>query len=253
MSRILMNNSNYITNSYNDGDHDGIDVIPSDRGLSEVIAHSDGEVIMVRNNYTRQNEQSGDSYGNYVKIKHSNDYYTLYAHLKYNSIPVKVGDKVKKGERIGTMGNTGRATGIHLHFEVFKGNNKINPTNYINSDLPLEQDLIYTVRSGDTLSAIAKKYNTTYQILAQYNNIDNPDIILVNQKIKIPNNNNYIVNSNTGLWLLDENGKKIKVYKNNTVVEKIGEGYFKYGYNYIKVKVLSDNQVGYMATEYLKK
>lgn len=47
-------------------------------------------------------------------------------------------------------------------------------------------DMVYTVKSGDTLSAIALKYNTTYQKLAEYNNIANPSIIYVGQKIRIP-------------------------------------------------------------------
>lgn len=51
---------------------------------------------------------------------------------------------------------------------------------------PATNDTIYTVKSGDTLSGIASKYNTTYQKLAEYNNIANPSIIYVGQKIRIP-------------------------------------------------------------------
>lgn len=51
---------------------------------------------------------------------------------------------------------------------------------------PATNDTIYTVKSGDTLSGIALKYNTTYQKLAEYNNISNPSIIYVGQKIRIP-------------------------------------------------------------------
>lgn len=47
-------------------------------------------------------------------------------------------------------------------------------------------DIIYIVKKGDTLSGIAKKYNTTYQSLAKYNNIKNPNLIFIGQKIKIP-------------------------------------------------------------------
>ena len=46
---------------------------------------------------------------------------------------------------------------------------------------------VYTVKSGDTLSGIAKRYNTTYQALAQYNHIADPNKIYVGQQIKIPN------------------------------------------------------------------
>jgi LysM repeat protein len=51
---------------------------------------------------------------------------------------------------------------------------------------PVTSDMVYTVKSGDTLSGIALKYNTTYQKLAEYNNISNPSIIYVGQKIRIP-------------------------------------------------------------------
>ena len=52
------------------------------------------------------------------------------------------------------------------------------------------QTKTYTVKSGDTLSSIAEKYNTTYQTLAKYNNISNPSLIYPGQKIKIPNSSN---------------------------------------------------------------
>ena len=59
-----------------------------------------------------------DSYGYYVKIKHYNGYYTLYAHA--SSLVVKVGQEVKQGDLIMYSGNTGNSTGPHLHFEVRK-------------------------------------------------------------------------------------------------------------------------------------
>ena len=75
------------------------------------------------------------SYGNCVKIKHDNGYYTLYAHLEYTS--VRKGQRVVKGQSIGYMGQSGKAFGTHLHFEVRNTKDvRINPTNYINADLP---------------------------------------------------------------------------------------------------------------------
>lgn len=55
-------------------------------------------------------------YGNYVVIKHANGAQTLYAHM--NSVAITAGEKVSQSEKIGTVGNTGKSTGAHLHFEV---------------------------------------------------------------------------------------------------------------------------------------
>jgi murein DD-endopeptidase MepM/ murein hydrolase activator NlpD len=64
-------------------------------------------------------------YGNLIRINHGSDTVTYYAHLK--SISVKEGQHVKKGQRIGYMGNTGRSTGPHLHFEIRKNGNPVDP------------------------------------------------------------------------------------------------------------------------------
>lgn len=73
-----------------------------------------------------------DSYGYYIKIKHYNGLYTLYAHG--SSLVAKVGQEVKQGQLIMYSGNTGNSTGPHLHFEVRVapgGNNRVNPLNYL--------------------------------------------------------------------------------------------------------------------------
>ena len=66
-----------------------------------------------------------DSFGNYIIISHHSGYRTLYAHL--NTILVRPGATVATGERIGLMGSTGRSTGSHLHFTVFKDGVAVNP------------------------------------------------------------------------------------------------------------------------------
>lgn len=136
-SRVLETKIHYITQIYKKGIHNGIDLVDKSKGyndLCNIVAHSDGEVVSSRNDC---NGFENGSYGNYVKIKHNNGYYTLYAHLKYNSVTVKTGDKVKKGQIIGYMGNTGYSFGGHLHFEVRnEKDEKINPTEYLESDLP---------------------------------------------------------------------------------------------------------------------
>jgi len=71
--------------------------------------------------------QSG--YGNIIMIQHDFGFETRYAHL--SSISVSVGQRVSRGDRIGGMGNTGRSTGTHLHYEIRVGGNPINPLTYI--------------------------------------------------------------------------------------------------------------------------
>ncbi len=68
-------------------------------------------------------------YGYCVEIQHSSGYETLYGHL--NSIAVKVGDKLNKGDLVGRMGNTGDSTGNHLHFEIKKDGVHLNPSNFV--------------------------------------------------------------------------------------------------------------------------
>ncbi|AOZ92312.1 M23 family metallopeptidase [Paenibacillus crassostreae] len=67
--------------------------------------------------------------GLYIKIQHPDGLQTSYMHL--SDIKVSVGDRISKGEVIGELGNTGRSTGAHLHFQVEKKNNVVNPLNYI--------------------------------------------------------------------------------------------------------------------------
>ncbi|MGI6478390.1 MAG: M23 family metallopeptidase [Salinivirgaceae bacterium] len=76
-------------------------------------------------------------YGNRVIVNHGFGYKTVYAHLQKCS--VKVGDKVKRGKLVGLVGNTGVSTGPHLHYEVRKNNNPVNPLYYYIDDLTDEQ------------------------------------------------------------------------------------------------------------------
>lgn len=74
---------------------------------------------------------SGDRYGYgvMVEINHGNGYATRYAHNSENL--VNVGDEVRKGQSVALMGETGRATGPNLHFEVLKNGHRVNPVNFI--------------------------------------------------------------------------------------------------------------------------
>lgn len=135
MSRILKDKTNQITQKYGNG-HTGIDIVGKE-GLPEIIAHSDGIVYAIQDGQDNNIKATGvKSYGNYVQIKHPNNMYTLYAHLE-KKLKVKLGQQVKRGQVLGKEGNSGRSFGIHLHFEVRnKDNYVIDPTPYIDADLP---------------------------------------------------------------------------------------------------------------------
>jgi murein DD-endopeptidase MepM/ murein hydrolase activator NlpD len=85
-----------------------------------VAAVADGVVTWSADRY---------GYGIMVEINHGNGYSTRYAHNAENL--VVVGDEVKKGQAVAHMGETGRATGPNLHFEVLKDGRRVNPVNFI--------------------------------------------------------------------------------------------------------------------------
>lgn len=99
-----------------------------------IVAIEDGTVISCVDGYgnTYPNQKI---YGNFVNIDHGNGWYSLYGHLLKGSVRVKVGQKVKKGDIIGQMGDSGWSKGQHLHFEVRKGGNSksysIDPIDYL--------------------------------------------------------------------------------------------------------------------------
>ena len=87
---------------------------------SEIVSVAAGIV-------TESGERSG--YGGIVEIDHASGFKTRYAHNKKNL--VKVGDVVKKGQVIALMGNSGRSTGPHVHFEVLKHGRAVDPASYV--------------------------------------------------------------------------------------------------------------------------
>lgn len=132
--RVLEGGLCEITQEYKAGIHNGIDLVGAGYTLAWEVAHSDGVVVATRNDC---NSFEDGSYGNYVKIKHDDGYYTLYAHGAYNTVQVNVGQRVSRGQRIMYMGNTGMSYGAHLHFEVRNPSDvRIDPTPYLDSDLP---------------------------------------------------------------------------------------------------------------------
>jgi murein DD-endopeptidase MepM/ murein hydrolase activator NlpD len=96
-------------------------------------------------------KRSRRGYGNQVKINHGFGYKTFYAHLeKYT---VRKGQKVKRGDLIGYVGTSGISTAPHLHYEVIKGNRKLNPVYFYFSDLtPEEYDRMLEMASQENQS-----------------------------------------------------------------------------------------------------
>jgi murein DD-endopeptidase MepM/ murein hydrolase activator NlpD len=107
--------------------HKGMD-FTSPRG-TPVYATSNGKI-------TRADNRSF-GYGKHIRIDHGYGYVTLYAHL--NDYNVKRGMRVKRGDIIGYVGNTGRSQAPHLHYEILKDNKAINPINFFSGDLNPEE------------------------------------------------------------------------------------------------------------------
>lgn len=94
-----------------------------------IYASGDGKVVRV--------DQQSAGYGKHIRIDHGFGYLSLYAHLsRYN---VRKGQKVKRGDLIGFVGNTGRSSGPHLHYEIHKNGEKLNPINFYYGNLSPEE------------------------------------------------------------------------------------------------------------------
>jgi murein DD-endopeptidase MepM/ murein hydrolase activator NlpD len=218
--------------------HNGTDIVPGKSGKAPYIeAFADGKVLRAK-----VSTAAGGGFGHYVVIQHKIDgefYTSLYAHLVEGSIQVKSGQKVKAGQVLGKMGTTGMSTGVHLHWEIWKGkdhgwsdNGKgfVEPVGFVKAliqaqkakdfskeatpeDAPAEvvpdlskpapkaapkpaakpaakkpagKPAVYKVKSGDTLSGIAKKHGTTVAVLTKLNAIKDASKISVGQSIKLP-------------------------------------------------------------------
>jgi len=115
----VSSNIHYIT-QYFSRRHPAIDL--DSRNGRDIMASDSGTVVAVTYGW-------GGGYGNHVIIDHGNGFQTLYAHLA--KIYVNVGDDVEQGQVIGLMGATGRATGVHLHFEIRVDGRPLNPLAFL--------------------------------------------------------------------------------------------------------------------------
>ncbi len=214
--RTFYNNK---TQKQETGFHNGIDMTLG----SVIVTPYPGKIIKVISNIKGYSEKYPS--GNYIVVDHGNDISTSYCHLKYNSIKVQVGDIVSANSILATMGATGHATGVHLHYGLKINNKWVDPKDYL-----LGKKLIgeyqtsstyieYVIKKGDTLSKIAKNFNTTINTLTTLNNIKNSDLIITGEILKIPQHidNYYIVKKGD---TLSEIAKKYQIswkelYQNN--------------------------------------
>lgn len=115
-----------------------------------VYATGDGVVV--------QAEFKSNGYGNQIVIDHGYGYQTRYAHLSV--ISVVSGMHIKRGEQIGNVGSTGKSTGPHLHYEVVYRDNRVNPMNYMDFNMALDEyrSMIGTRKEE---SPVGKRTSTT--------------------------------------------------------------------------------------------
>jgi murein DD-endopeptidase MepM/ murein hydrolase activator NlpD len=119
---------------------------------TQVISVGDGVVIEAR--YRGAN-------GNIVKIKHNSTYTTAYLHLNGFARGIRPGTKVKQGQTIGYVGRTGRVTGVHLDYRIYKNNQPVNP---LNIEIPSSEAL------KDEDLASFKLYIERYKHLMRHSN-----------------------------------------------------------------------------------
>ncbi len=117
-----------------------------------VYATGDGVVVMTDYKFA--------GYGNEIVIDHGFGYRTRYAHL--SRIDVGEGMEIHRGDLIGAVGSTGKATGPHLHYEVLYKGNRVNPRQFMNIDMPLEE---YRAMVDRRREESAPKQRTTSDVL----------------------------------------------------------------------------------------
>lgn len=145
--------------------------------------------------------QYSSTYGNVIVVRHNNGLETFYAHLsKMHVVP---GDYVEAGQEIGLGGNTGRSYGSHLHFECRYLGEPIDPKSIIDfnaGDLVADSKTItsadfeylkevrsakfHKIRSGDTLSGIARKYGTSVNSLCKLNGMSKNSVLRIGRSIR---------------------------------------------------------------------
>ena len=125
--------------------------------------------------------------------------------------PFGIWQYTSKGEMVGISGNVDLNISYKDYPLIIKDAG-LNNSGDVIIDIPIEEEkneINYVVKKGDTLSKIASKYGTTYQVLASYNNIKNPNKIYVGQVIKIPSSNE----EKTNTYIVEKDDTLINIAK----------------------------------------
>jgi murein DD-endopeptidase MepM/ murein hydrolase activator NlpD len=113
VNKVIESGNHWETDPFEEGVHNGEDLInrtPTTKAKADwIVAIEKGKVV-----YTGYGSKSGY----YVRVKHANGYYSEYKHLKKGTIVVQTNQMVAKGQRLGYMGDSGNAQGVHLHLAI---------------------------------------------------------------------------------------------------------------------------------------
>ena len=145
-------------NGYGEG-HKGIDITrwTGYSNVGKITAFADGTVIGIKNSVPGVDTQnSWNSEGNYVVIKHKNGYVSKYFHLKKDSIKVYIYEEVKEGQVIADMGTTGNSTGYHLHFQLEYNENPIDPLPFLTRQIKIDGQKDYAPYINEASSWFAE-------------------------------------------------------------------------------------------------
>lgn len=218
-TRVLESGVCTITQNYSSS-HQALDLVKEGYELDYITAHSDGKVIFYQDGFDNLKGSVGNmGFGNFVRIDHGNGFITMYAHMRKNLL-VKNGQIVKKGQRLGYMEDSGNAYGAHLHFEITKNGTRINPYEYLDKDLFVEENnLTYNIGDVVTINGVYKSSDSdikltplikTGTITRIVNNARNPYLLnngnigWVNNDVIISNEIKYLSNKNyTGTSIVD--------------------------------------------------
>ncbi|WP_425390451.1 N-acetylmuramoyl-L-alanine amidase [Ekhidna sp.] len=175
------------------------------------------QILATANGVVESLQDKSEGYGKLIKIDHGNGYRTYYAQL--SQFKVKEGDQVKKGEVIALSGNSGMSTAPHLHYEVKKGDKRVDPMDYIDDFKPkpvikeIHSEKSKSQNESRVLEFIADNEGNGEATLRLHGYDKSPIIILQDKVV-----------TNEDLWLLSPDDiKSVEILNANEAVNQYGE------------------------------